>query len=134
MKFDKTLATPVLLSGSECWPNLCFCLDPNVGQIFASVWIRMLARPMLSGSMFATPMPLNSNVGHACVSAWTRMLVMPVSLPGSECWSCLCLCLDPNVGRACVSAWTRMLVVPVPLPGSECWSCLCLCLDPSAEC
>jgi len=29
---------------------------------------------------------------------------MSVLLPGSECWSCLCLCLDPNGGHACASA------------------------------
>ena len=115
----RMLATPMLLSGFECWPHPYH-------------WIRILVMPVpLPGyeCLSCLYLFLDPNIGHACISAWIRMFVMPLPLPGSECWSCLYLCLDPNVGHACTSAWIRMLVMPVPLPGSEWWSCLYLCLD-----
>ena len=104
------LATPILLSGSGCWPRLCFCLDPDVGHTYSSVWILMLATPLLLSGSECWPhlfFCLDPYVGHNSASVWIRMLATPMPL-------------NPNFGHACASAWIRILVMPLLLPGSQC--------------
>jgi hypothetical protein len=75
------LATSVLLYESECWPHLCFYVDPNVGHICASVWIRMFAIPVLLCGSECWPrlcFCVDPNVCHTCDSMWIRMFAATV--------------------------------------------------------
>jgi hypothetical protein len=147
--------TPVLLSGSECWPHL-WIRDPNVGQTYV-FWIRMLTTPMLlygSECWSHVCFCMDPKVGHTYASVWIRMLATPMLLSGSECWPYLCFCLDPNVGHTCAfwirmlttpvhsgsecwphtyAFWIRMLATLILLSVSECWPHLCFCLDPNVD-